>query len=47
MGNRAINLNSAYVHILDDTPTALAGGSAFWAGLMSGSADTRPVAEGG
>jgi len=47
MGNRAIKLNSTYVHILDYTASALAGGSAFWAGLMSGSVETRPVAESG
>lgn len=47
MSNRAINLDSTYVHILDNTATTLAGGSAFWAGLMSGSAETRPIAQGG
>ena len=47
MGNTAFNLDATYVHILDNTATTLAGGSAFWAGLMSGSAETRPITEGG
>lgn len=40
MSNIAINLDSTYVHILDNAATALAGGSAFWAGLMNGSPET-------